>query len=178
MLEDWQLLKRLRSKDMDALQRLYEKYRDDLFTVAVSLLKDVHVSEDCLQEVFVRLADSPAGFTVRLNLKSYLISCVANCARDCIRSKAAGPDCVLEQLSCADRFNNPVDEAIRRDQSRQILEALSELPYPQREVVVLRVQCGLKFRKIAAMQEVSVKTVLSRYRYGIEKLRTFFGKDD
>jgi hypothetical protein len=42
MTEDRHLLKRLRCGDSDALRAIYEKYKDDLLTVAVSLWADVH----------------------------------------------------------------------------------------------------------------------------------------
>jgi RNA polymerase sigma-70 factor (ECF subfamily) len=60
-----------------------------------------------------------------------------------------------------------MDEAFR-----QFCDVMNELPYEQREVVILRVQGQMKFSTIAAMQQTSVKTVLSRYRYGITKLRS------
>ena len=50
--------------------------------------------------------------------------------------------------------------------------AVAELPYEQREVVMLRVHAGLKFREIAAHQSTSIKTALSRYQYGLDKLRS------
>ena len=81
-MEDKRLLLRVRSGNKDALQQIYEKYRDDLFTVLVSLLRDVHASEDCLQEVFVSFAANVNHFNVRHNLKRYLISCAVNLARD------------------------------------------------------------------------------------------------
>jgi DNA-directed RNA polymerase specialized sigma24 family protein len=36
----------------------------------------------------------------------------------------------------------------------------------------------MKFKDIAELQNVSIKTVLSRYRYAIEKLRTFLDRKD
>ena len=51
-------------------------------------------------------------------------------------------------------------------------QALGDLPYEQREVVLLHHQGGLKFIEIAKSQEVSINTVLGRYRYGLEKLKT------
>jgi len=82
MLEDQHLLKQLRAADPDALQRIYEKYLDDLLAIAVSLLSDVHAAEDCLHDVFVKLVSDTKGIKVRFNLKGYLICCVANRARD------------------------------------------------------------------------------------------------
>jgi len=176
--QDKKLLKRMRCGDGEALRQIYEKYRDDLFTVAVSLLHDVHTSEDCLQDVFVSLADSADRFNVRHNLKSYLISCVANRIRDKMRKKAIEMDCPLEQLSCLAITDEPADEVIGREESGQVLNALSKLPYEQREVFILHVQGELKFRQIAKLQDVSTKTAQSRYRYALEKLRALLEKGE
>lgn len=176
--QDKELLKCMRCGDMGALRQIYEKYRDDLFTVAVSLSQDVHTAEDCLQDTFVRLADSADRFNVRRNLKSYLISCVANRARDRMRKKAIGLDCPLEQLSCLAISDDPAGQVISREESGKVLKALSELPYEQREAFVLHAQGELKFKAIAKLQDVSIKTVQSRYRYAIEKLRALLKKGE
>ena len=78
MSEDKHLLKLLCQGESSALRRLYEKYRTDLFTVAMSLIHDVHTAEDCLQDIFVRLAEGVSDMDIRRNLKGYLISSVAN----------------------------------------------------------------------------------------------------
>jgi len=49
--------------------------------------------------------------------------------------------------------------------------ALAAIPYEQKEVVVLHIRGQMKFRAIAELQGVSIKTVQSRYRYGLDKLR-------
>jgi RNA polymerase sigma-70 factor (ECF subfamily) len=176
--QDKHLLKRMRCGDRDALRQIYEKYRDDLFTVAVSLLQDVHTSEDCLQDTFVSLVDSGDSFDVRRNLKNYLISCVANRARNRMKKKTPQLDCPLEQLSCLAISDDPADEVISQEESGQVLNALSELPYEQRETFVLHVQGELKFKAIAKLQDVSIKTAQSRYRYAIEKLRALLEKGE
>jgi RNA polymerase sigma-70 factor (ECF subfamily) len=57
--------------------------------------------------------------------------------------------------------------------------ALAELPYEQREVVVLRLHNGMRFHAIARMQGVSLNTVQGRFRYGVDKLKTLLeGKID
>lgn len=175
MSEDKQLLKRMRCGDKDALRQIYEKYRDDLFTVAVSLLRDIHTSEDCLQEVFVNFATAVDSFGVRHNLKGYLVSCVANRARDHLRKRTIQLDRSLEELGCLAVNSDPANEVIGHEELEQVFEALAELPYEQRETFVLHVQGGIKFSQIADLQNVSVRTVQSRYRYGIEKLRVILG---
>ena len=177
-LEDKQLLKRIRCGNSEALQQIYEKYRDDLFTVLVSLIRDIHTSEDCLQEVFVSFADNIDNFKIRHNLKKYLISCVINLARDHLRKKTTQLECSLEELSLQTSINDPVQELINKEESIQLFLALAELPYEQRETFVLHIQGGMKFREIANLQKVSIRTVQSRYRYGVEKLQKLLVKEN
>lgn len=54
----------------------------------------------------------------------------------------------------------------------RLSRALAELPYDQREVIVLKIKDGMKLREIAKLQKVSISTVHGRYRYGLDKLRT------
>ena len=177
MSEDKHLLKLLRNGDSRALRRLYEKYRTDLFTVALSLIHDVHTAEDCLQDVFVRLAEGAADMEIRCNLKGYLISSVANRARDRLRRKTKLSD-RTEGFGCSTSATDPLKVLIRREESAKVFNTLMRLPYAQREVFVLHVQGGMKFRKIAELQNVSIKTVISRYRSGIKKLQALLEKDD
>lgn len=177
MSEDKDLLKLLCLGDSRALRRLYEKYRTDLFTVALSLIHDVQTAEDCLQDVFVRLAQGAADMEIRRNIKGYLISSVANRARDRLRQQTKLLD-RTGNFGCSASATNPVKVLIDREESARIFNMLMRLPYDQREVFVLHVQAGMKFKEIAELQSVSIKTVISRYRYGIEKLKALLEKDD
>ena len=56
--------------------------------------------------------------------------------------------------------------------SRQVSQALQEVPYQQREIIILRLYSGMKFREIAELHGVSLNTVQSRYRYGLDRLRS------
>ena len=173
MTEDRRLLKNLQQGDAGALRLIYKKYKDDLLTVAMSLLSDIHVAEDCLQDVFVRFAGSAGNIRIRQNLKGYLLSCIVNRARDHLRREKRQP---MGQL---DESNHPAKESIECDDSPRVkvFEALAKLPYDQREVVTLHAQGGLTFKKIADLQGESINTAQSRYRYGIKKLRELLKKE-
>ena len=67
---------------------------------------------------------------------------------------------------------SPIQLVICTEELQKLKEAITQLPYEQREVVVLRVQGDMRFRQIAKLQDVSIKTALSRYRYGLDKLRS------
>lgn len=178
MLDDLRLVVQLNGGSKDALRRIYLRYRQELFTMAVSLVGDCHLAEDCLQDVFVRLAESAGTLSIRTNLKAYLASAVVNRARDCLRRDRREVDCPVDEMDLATHQTGPDGEMARSEQAQQLLEAVGRLPLGQREVFVLHVQGRMTFRQIARMQEVSIRTVHSRYRYAIEKLRQIISEGD
>jgi RNA polymerase sigma factor (sigma-70 family) len=66
----------------------------------------------------------------------------------------------------------PEQAAILIEETGRLHDAITELPDEQREVVLLRLKANLKFRDIARLQQTSVSTVLGRYRYGLDRLRS------
>ena len=176
MLEDHHLLKRMQRGDTAALQCVYEKYIDDLLTVAVSLLYDIGAAEDCLHDVFVKFAASASNIKIRLSLKSYLMRSVANCAIDHLRKKQRQATSPLEYAPLEIVQNDPVTRLVTSEQSARILNALNLLPAEQRDVFILRVQAEMKFSQIALQTGMSVNTVRSRYRYAIDRIRTILKK--
>jgi RNA polymerase sigma factor (sigma-70 family) len=169
MLEDRQLLKDLQRGEIAVWRQIYLKYKDDLLTVAQSLVCDINAAEDCLQEVFVSLVSDECK--VQNNLKGYLLSCVVNRARDHLRRKGAQSNCQVNMETQRFDLTDPAKILADKDLNKAVARALEKLPLEQREVIVLHLQGDIKFRQIASMLDVSLNTVQSRYRYGIEKLR-------
>ena len=155
-----------------ALARIYQKYADALKTLAVVLLNDASTAEDVVHDVFVRFAQSSRQFRLRGNLKSYLSTCVVNRARDCLRMqlRRTGTDLdAVAQIPAPDQ--GPAETLIGDELSCQAQAALLTLSYEQREAIVLHIKLAMPFKQIAKLQNVPVRTVQSRYRYGMEKLR-------
>ncbi len=176
MLEDRHLIRRLRRGDQTALRLIYEKYKDHMLTIARNLLFDRALAEDCLHDVFVNFAARAAEFRLRSSLKSYLTASIANRARDILRAKSR------QNLSLSAMPNRPANPAappaqlIHSEQAARLRAALAELPFEQREVIVLHINAKLKFQQIATQLDLSVNTIQSRYRYGLDKLRSLLKK--
>lgn len=155
----------------DALRRIYEKYKNDLLALAIALSRDRGTAEDILHDVFVSFAQYAEKLQLRTSLKSYLSSCIANRVRNLSREK---PQRTM-QLNQAETIGSdcigPEQLAISAEQSERIEMAMAKLPYQQREVIILHLQSGMRFRAIAESQRVSINTIQSRYRYGLDKLR-------
>ncbi|UCD51939.1 MAG: sigma-70 family RNA polymerase sigma factor [Phycisphaerales bacterium] len=173
MLDDRILLWRLKRGSPRALRRLYGKVEGDLLTLATNLLGRSDRAEDVLQDVFIRFIESLDTFELTGSLKGYLAKCVANRSRDLTRrdrTRAAGPLELAQRVTSTQA--GPLQRAIADEQRRRLSDALGQLPCEQQEAVLLHLQAGLKFREIADVQNISPKTAESRYRYGINKLRS------
>ncbi len=171
-MDDREQTQRLQQGDPEALRAIYVRYKDHLLTVATCLLLHREPAEDALHEVFVTLAGEARRLRVRGSLKSYLAACVANRARDELRRRArrpAGADGLEQTASPA---ADPLKTAIDAEETARLGTALAELPFEQREVVVLHLQAEMTFVEVAQHQGVSINTVQSRYRYGMDKLRS------
>ncbi len=173
MVEDRLLIWRFKLGNRDALRRIYEKYKNDLLKLAVALVNDVNAAEDVVQDVFVSFAQSGAKIQSRGNLKKYLATCVANRIRNRKRDLQRHETSCIDDSDCAicDR-RSPEQWAILSEELELLSDAMAQIPYEQREVILLRHFSDLKFNAIASVQNVSVNTVHGRYRYGLKKLRS------
>lgn len=172
MIEDELLKLRLKLGRADGLRRIYEKYLDYLLSVAMAFVNDAQAAEDIVHDVFVSLAQSATQFRLRGNLKHYLATCVANKARDRLRAGKRHAARLDRHAAPKAEAGPPEDGLICAEQAQQIYEALSQVPYEQREVIALRIKAGMKFKDIAAEQGTSLLAVQARYRRGMDRLRS------
>ena len=70
------------------------------------------------------------------------------------------------------RLDEPSRSIMCNEQLQQLGDAMAQLPYDQREVIMLHFQAGMTFGTIGKSLGVSANTAKSRYRYGIGKLRS------
>jgi len=173
MLEDKLLIWKFNRGNRDVLRGIYEKYKDDLVTLSAALLNDVTAAEDVVHEVFVSFIESSWKFRLTGSLKSYLAICVANNARNTNKAKQRHHNIALDEANQVEaNSSNPELIAMFSEELHQLGWALGQLPYEQREVLILHSYSGMKFKAIAKQQSVSINTVQGRYRYALDKLRS------
>ena len=178
MIEDKLLVWRFKCGSSDALCRIYEKYKESLLRLACGLLNDTSAAEDIVHDVFVRFAQSAERLRLNGNLKGYLATCVANRARNWNRARQRQETGnVNEAKSVVSKAKRPEQWIICNEQLAQLSNGLAQIPYEQREVLILYLQGGMRFRVIAKYQGVSINTVQSRYRYGLDILRSLLDNE-
>jgi RNA polymerase sigma-70 factor (ECF subfamily) len=177
MLEDKLLLWKFKHGSREALERIYDKYETYLITVATALLNNTHAAEDVLHDFFISFVKSADQIKLNGNLRAYLATCVANLARNRIKRRQLEPTALDENNSIESAALEPDLLAIQEEETAILNQAISRLPYEQREVIVLHLQGNMKFTQIAKLRSTSVNTVRSQYRYGVEKLRSLLNSE-
>ena len=171
-MEDKLLVLRCKHGNRDALCRIYEKYKDGLLVLAIALLNDKSAAEDILHDVFVSFVQDLGSFRLSGSLKAYLATCVANRTRNRNRAKQQNTVGLDEAMPVSSDLGDPSQEIICNEELQRLGQAMAQLPYEQREVIILHLHSGMKLRTIANSQGVPVNTAKSRYRYGLDKLRS------
>lgn len=173
MLEDKILVWRFNHGRPEVLHRIYDKYRCELLTVAMALLGDLSVAEDVVQDVFLSVLRLSGRLRLTGSLRGYLAACVANGARNILRTRRRHPMGGLDDADpIAASDMRPDETVVIEEQLDRLKWALDQLPYEQREVLVLRVYGQMPFKDIARQQGIPTNTALGRYRYAINRLRS------
>jgi RNA polymerase sigma-70 factor (ECF subfamily) len=174
MVDDQQLIARLKHGDKEALHCIYKKYRPKLLAAAQGMQVEGNLAEDSLHDVFVSLAARINDLEIKTSLYAYLWTGIVNRMRDCLRKKTRYQRLLTRQPEKT-QIVDPEQHMIRSEQSQQAVGLLAALPQEQRQAISLRVNESMRFYDIARIQGVSPSTVRGRYRYGISKLRSWAG---
>ncbi len=181
------LVLRCQRGNREALARIYEKYKADLLLLAMGLLNDKTAAEDVVHDVFLSFVRHLDTFRLTGSLKGYLLTCAANHARNWnqaerVRGNARRVGCA-HRSSASEAMNGghsppyepvegPLDSLVCNEQLEILSGALAELPFEQREILMLHLHGQMTFRAIARARQISTNTAKSRYRYGLDKLRS------
>lgn len=162
----------LAGDDPAAVELLWNYYASDLFAYLQAALCSRHDAEDVLQTVFLRIVRKRHRLAAARNLDAYVYRIARNEAFTLIRRRKKEQTTGIESeswLIMAEGHPEP------DDLNEQLQDALAHLPQSQREVIVMKVYREKTFRDISRLLGLSANTVASRYRYGMERLRTLLG---
>ena len=155
--------------DPAAVELIWARYGSDLLAFLAARLCSRHEAEDVLQSLFVRIVRRRQPLARARRLDAYLYRMARNEAATYWRRRPRKrPDGIDADpwLVARGTADPPYDLA------EQLQVALCRLPHAQREVVVLKVYRDKTFEEIARLLGVSLNTAASRYRYGLERLRS------
>jgi len=137
------------------------------------MLRSKEMAEDILQSIFLKLAGHQEGLSNIRKPRSYLFSMARNEVMDILRKRKMEKDYYKEE-SDYEIFQKKFD-SISDEEVEFLNKAVAELSIEQREIIVMKIFEEMSFREIARILNISLNTVASRYRYGLEKLKDKLG---
>jgi len=166
-----QLILRAQAGDRDAFAGLFAQYKNLVYKTAYLLLDNHDEAEDALQEIFVRVHRSLAGFDPRKGaFSTWLYRITFNhCLNE--RRRRRAPLTTLDEIHPALVREFPGERLAEKEALEQAIQALSDR---QKAVVILRYYWELSYAEISDILEIPLGTVKSRLDLALKTLRKTF----
>src|SRR5215218_3710964 len=167
---DEQLLALFRVGHDEAFRVLHDRYRQRLFAYVRQMLSAStrQDAEDVLQDVFVRAYGALRNDNREMNVRAWLYRVAHNRCIDHLRRPVPPATDVFEMSRKP--LHDPVEEAQRRDDLRQLVHDVGNLPEQQRSALLMREIDGMSYADLAVALDVTVpavKSLLVRARVGL-----------
>ena len=175
---DRELVASCRAGDPQAFARLVALHEGMVFNLSARLLGDPEEARDVAQEVFLQVYRVLDRFEGRSSLKTWIYRIAVNQChnrrRFWHRRRRDREQALDEGLSTRGGIGsgpNPYEEAQRRERARRVQEALLQLSFEHRTVLVLREVEGLTCEEVGVALGVPEGTVKSRLSRAREAMR-------
>lgn len=177
-LTDQELVSRYLKGQEEALQALILRHEKKVYTSIYLLVKDRELSDDLFQDTFIKVINTlrSGNYNEEGKFLSWVLRIAHNLVIDYFRSLKRMPMVYdTEEYSVFDTLpledQNIEDKLIANQIQVEVRALLEELPFDQREVVIMRHFANMSFKEIADCTEVSINTSLGRMRYALINLR-------
>ena len=159
--------------DEAAYEKLFFHFNDALFNLAVCFVKDEAVAEEIVSDTFINLWRNRSRLPEIENLKVYLYVSVKNlCIKHLTRNKQLADfnlnDLHLEKVAATSR--SPEEMMVSKEMLKYIQEAIENLPPRCRLIFKLVREDGLKYKEIAQILNISIKTIDAQMAIAAKKV--------
>lgn len=148
--EDWQKFCR---NEWGAFERIYERHKDRMFTYSLYMTGDRWLSEEIVQDTFLKLCEQKGHLEVRDSLAAWLFICTRNLVLNRLARRKR--EATLPPAEVQSTLLDP-------EQRLFLLGVLNRLPAQERELLLLREQHGLPIKSLAELLDLSEENVRIR----------------
>ena len=160
-LPDFYIQKKIQGGDIREFERLFVKYYEPLCQHANKILRDMDTAEDIVQEFFYNFWKNRETFSLKLSLNAYLYQSIRNNSLHYLEHLAVR-ETYAQHVSLDSQEMIPVEnqeDVEMKDLNRVIDTTLEQMPERCSKVFRMNRFEGKKYREIAEILSISVKTV-------------------
>jgi len=156
---------RIADGNSDALDVIYQYMNRQIYAVAYSVLRDFSLSEDVVQETYMKILEKAFSYRKGTNARAWVLSIARNIAIDLFRRRKF--EGAPEELD---------GQGVRFDEgsvlsSMEVKNALDALDDEERQIVTMKIYAGLKHREIASLLGITEEACKKKYQRAAAKLR-------
>lgn len=159
------IIKRISKGENKALEELFLLYKDKVFRMALVILGDRFLSEDVVQETFLRVQQNAKSYQFRNSEREWIMTIAHNIAIDMLRKRKK--EIVQEEIISHSEVSDAVIDCDNDVGFLQLIEPLNEL---DKQIVSLHLISELKHRELAHILNMSVSAVKKRYERAIKRI--------
>ncbi|MDA0769261.1 MAG: sigma-70 family RNA polymerase sigma factor [Chloroflexi bacterium] len=180
--DDAQLISLIMEQSRPALETLYQRYSNTVYSLAMHMLRDAGKAEEVTQDAFFNVWRRAGSYsTSRGSVTAWLFSIAHNRTIDELRKRRRGQTHVRHGVDLSNKAEednsggDPMRYATLQFDKSQLKDALFTLRPEQREIVILAYFGGLTHSEISQQLGQPLGTVKTRMRLALKKLRSVLG---
>lgn len=156
--------------DETAFEWLYNHHALPVFHFVYSIIHHKQASEEIVNDIFVKLWQHRETLPDIVHLRAYLLKAARNGASNYLRSLHQFID--LEKVSAAHIRFEPSPEllSISKDYVGIITRSIDQLPPKCKLIFKMVKEDGLRYREVAELLDISVKTVETQMSIALRRL--------
>lgn len=163
------ILAAVAEQNTEALAKLYEKTSTNVYSFALSILKNAQDAEDVLQDCFVHIYAAAGEYRSVGKPLAWILTITKNLCLKKIRERKKIAEDELDQLETA--FSE--SDAITPEDKVVLMACMRFLTDEERQILVLHIVSGFRHREIAQLLSLHLSTVLSKYNRALKKLKKY-----
>lgn len=157
---------------------IYENYHQDLYRFIFYMVKDKEVTEDLVQEVYIKVLKSKNTFKGNSSKKTWLFSIARHTTIDHFRSQKSKKERVLDFFDWGEKGESlkddrplPEEVLIKDEQIQLVYRYLDKCSIDQRSVLILRFIQSFSIKETAEILNFSESKVKTTQHRGIKVVK-------
>lgn len=158
---------KLSNGDVEALVYIYKETRIKVYGFILSILRNVHEAEDVLQDVYIKIYENASSYKKESKPLAWIFTIAKNLCYMRLRKQKDISD--IDEIKDYLKIDNKEYDNI---DNKMLLSFLFQyISLEERNILMLHIVSGFKFKEIAIILDLSLSTVLSKYHRAIKKIK-------